>query len=141
MSIYYYKFFKYGFGWGGPCFPRDTRAFVRNAEQNEINAYLVKAASNGNKEHLNFQINQFINTHDKDDPVIFDGTGHQLASDTVFEGVTYKKGTTIIEESQQLEFAVQLAKLGYDILVIDSPQTIKQVQEVYGDIFSYEEVF
>ena len=56
----------------------------------------------------------------------------------VFEGITYKRGTTIIEESQQLLFAAQLAKFGYDVIIIDYEETILQVQEIYEDLFHYE---
>ena len=134
------KFFKYGFGWGGPCFPRDTRAFIRNAEQCGINAHLVKAAGVINKEHLEFQVEKFILEYDTDEPIIFDGRGQALTGAAVFEGVTYKKGTTIIEESQQLAFAAKLASLGYEIIIIDHLETINKVKEVHGDIFVYEEI-
>jgi len=135
-----HKFFRYGFGWGGPCFPRDTRAFMRNAEDQGVNAFLVKAADAMNQEHLSFQVEQFLLQHDKEDPIIFDASGECISDGIIFEGVAYKKGTTIIEESQQLAFAAAVAENGYDVTVIDLPETITQVKATYGNVFNYEEI-
>jgi len=40
--------------------------------------------------------------------------------------VTYKKDSIILEESQQLKFAIKLKELGYKIKVLDDRDEIKQ---------------
>ena len=55
-----------------------------------------------------------------------------------FKNVTYKAGSIIIEESQKLLLAAELAKSGYKITVVDSQKVIDQIIQLYGDLFSYE---
>jgi UDP-N-acetyl-D-mannosaminuronate dehydrogenase len=53
------------------------------------------------------------------------------------EGVTYKPESTMIEESQQLAFAVGLAKRGVNVTIIDKPEVIEQVKKLHGDLLNY----
>jgi UDPglucose 6-dehydrogenase len=97
------KYLKYGFGFGGPCFPRDNRALSKCAEEVGIDAVISKSTDIMNEKHLNYQIENFIlKNPNKEIPVEIDY-------------VTYKKESTLIEESQQLKFALRLKELGYKI--------------------------
>jgi len=116
------KFFSYGFGWGGPCFPRDTRAFVRLAKNNEMPYDMCEASNSINKKHLQNQIDNFIASGKK--------TYHT-------DSVTYKKGTVILEESQQLLFALELAKRGVEVTIEEHPDVVQVLKEKYGDLFIY----
>jgi len=116
------KFFKYGYGWGGPCFPRDTRAFIRLAENNDMPHDMCLASNAINEKHLDFQVKQFISSGEKE---------------FFTDSITYKKGTIILEESQQLKFAVRLAELGIKVTIKETPEVVKQLQELYGDLFIY----
>lgn len=118
------KYLQYGFGYGGPCFPRDTKAFVYYGNKIGLRPNIIESVMKANKNHVDFQVDQFIKNNDKTKPVIIDS-------------VTYKKGTIIIEESQQLLFAVKLAKNGYKVVINECPDIVKQVKELYGDLFSY----
>lgn len=120
------RYLGYGYGYGGPCFPRDNRALGIYADDIEMPSDISAATDSINEKHLAFQISDFISQHDPKDPV-------------EFNTVTYKPGTTIIEESQQLAFAVGIARAGYDVTIRENPDTIKQVRELYGDLFVYEE--
>jgi nucleotide sugar dehydrogenase len=119
------RYFKYGFGYGGPCFPRDTKALVHYAEKVGIDPLITKAVIQTNENHLKFQVSKFIDSHEKDKPVVIDS-------------VTYKPGTVIIEESQQLLFAARIAQAGYQVTIKEHPEVIRQVKRLYGDIFNYE---
>jgi UDPglucose 6-dehydrogenase len=116
------KFFRYGFGWGGPCFPRDTRAYMRLAKNNDMPFDMCEASTNINDKHLHFQIEQFLNSGQ---------------SEYFTDSVTYKKGTVILEESQQLRFAYALAKSGIKVTIQESDKVIKILKESYGDVFNY----
>ncbi len=120
------KYFKYGFGYGGPCFGRDTRAFINYANKLNVKPSMIIAAEEINKKHLEFQVNNFIKNNSKEEVVIFDS-------------ITYKPGVTIIEESQQLLYAAEIAKNGYKVLIKEHIDVIKQVQKIYGNLFLYEE--
>lgn len=117
------KFFKYGFGWGGPCFPRDTRALIRLAKDNSMPFDMCQASNEINRKHLNFQVEQFLKTG---------------VAEYKTDSVTYKKGTNILEESQQLEFAVKLAELGIKVTIKESESVILQLKKIYGSLFNYE---
>ena len=108
------KFFKYGFGWGGPCFPRDTRAFIRLAANNDLPHDMCTAANEINKKHLDFQVDEFLKTGKK-----------KYYTDSV----TYKRDTIIIEESQQLAFAKRLAAAGVEVTIKESPEVARVLQE------------
>jgi len=119
------KYLKYGFGYGGPCFPRDNRALAAFAQENLIQANISYATDVQNNVHLQYQIEQKL--QDTELPAVI-----------VVDGVAYKKGTDILEESQQLRYALSLARSGFSVTVRDILAVIEQVKELHGDTFSYE---
>jgi nucleotide sugar dehydrogenase len=114
------KFFKYGFGWGGPCFPRDTRAFIRLAKNFDMYYNMCEAAQSINKKHLEFQVKQYIESGRKD---------------YFTDYITYKQGTNILEESQQLEFAKKLANLGISVTIEEAEEVAEELKKIYGGLF------
>ena len=121
------KYIKYGYGYGGPCFPRDTRAFIYYAHRNGSEAAMVEAAEKINRSHLYFQLRQFFETHSDKNKMI------------EFDTVTYKPGVIIIEESQQLLYAAEIAKAGYSVVIKEHPDVISQIEKLYGSLFIYLE--
>jgi nucleotide sugar dehydrogenase len=109
----------YGFGFGGPCFPRDNRALGIYAKDKNCASDISDATDICNKKHLEFMINSFV------------------GDSIIIQGVTYKPNSMILEESQQLAYAVGLAKRGVKVTIIDTPFVIKQVEKIYGDLFIY----
>lgn len=108
------KYIGYGFGFGGPCFPRDNRALAIFANDKGINALISKASDQSNDIHLNYQIEQFVEQNpNKDIPVEFDY-------------ITYKKESVLLTESQQLKFALQLQNLGYEVIIKDTREEVTQ---------------
>tara|TARA_R110002124_G_scaffold125837_4_gene285123 strand:- start:2784 stop:3872 length:1089 start_codon:yes stop_codon:yes gene_type:complete len=116
------KFFRYGFGWGGPCFPRDTRAFIRLAKNNNMPSHMCEASNQINNLHLHHQVSFYIQSG---------------KTEYFTDSVTYKKGTVILEESQQLEYAVQLAKQGIQVTIQESEEVTQILKNTYGDLFNY----
>jgi UDPglucose 6-dehydrogenase len=113
------KYLKPGFGYGGPCFPRDNRALAKCAEEVGIKATISLATDEMNELHLKYQIENFIQLNpDKTRPVEIDY-------------VTYKKESDSLEESQQLKFAIELKKLGYSILIKDKRfSVLEQIKNI-----------
>ena len=66
------KYFKYGFGYGGVCFPRDSRAFIKYSNDLGIKSSMVIAAEEVNKNHLQFQLDEFFKNNSKNKMVVFD---------------------------------------------------------------------
>src|SRR5262249_23772787 len=93
------KFLRYGFGYGGPCFPRDNRALSHYAGQQGVPLPLSKATDQANQQHLEFQVARYLSEHGPENAIHF-------------TSVSYKAGTMILEESQQLALALRLAGAG-----------------------------
>ena len=119
------KYFSYGYSYGGPCFPNDTKAFIKHAEDNGIEPYPVKSIEAYNDYHLDFQVKQFIENNPN-------------LKDLKFGPVSYKQGVNSIENSQQLRFAVKLANHDYNVTIVDTDNVIQQVYTIYGGLFNYE---
>jgi UDPglucose 6-dehydrogenase len=118
-------YFKYGFGYGGPCFPRDNKAFIQFAEKSNCDMLISKATDKANQLHTNFLFEQY-KTKYKNEPQI------------IFDSVTYKKGTDILEESQQLKLAVLLANAGHKVVIKESASVIKMLIDSYANLFTYQ---
>lgn len=117
------KYLKHGFGYGGPCFPRDNRAFGLYCEENGVYPHISYATDQSNKSHLLFQVKSFINA----------STTNKIQIDSI----TYKPESTIIEESQYLKYALELADKGVDITIKERKPVIQELQKLYGNKFKY----
>lgn len=120
------KYLGYGFGFGGPCFPRDNRALGVFAQKNGYELLISKATDDVNQHHLEFQFQQYLKQYAADEVIVFDG-------------VTYKKGSVMLDESQQLALALKLAKSGRKVLLRDQKAVLDEVHKLHGAIFEYEE--
>lgn len=118
------KYLQYGYGFGGPCFPRDNRALNLFAQQSGYQMLIGEATDNINKQHLDFQFNELLKENN---------------SEYVFDEVTYKPGTVILEESQKLALAVKLAQAGKNVVVIEKPVVIEELKNRFGNLFTYRE--
>lgn len=117
------KCLKAGFGFGGPCFPRDNRALEHYANLVGINPLIPIATDESNKFHTEFQFQSMNNLSDK----------------IVLENVGYKDNcpVPIIEESQKLIIANKLVKAGRKVILVDSDIILNEVKKIHGDKFTY----
>ena len=66
------KYLNYGFGFGGPCFPRDNRAFSSYAESVGVEFNIGRTTDNFNEHHAEFLKNYYIKKNpDKSVPFLF----------------------------------------------------------------------
>ncbi|HLH00319.1 MAG TPA: nucleotide sugar dehydrogenase [Bryobacteraceae bacterium] len=100
------KYLKGAAGYGGPCFPRDNTAFARFAEQQAVDATLAKATDQVNRR----QVMRLLEHISAETPA-----GESIG----LLGLSYKPDTEVIEESQGLMLASQLADGGYRVVVYD----------------------
>jgi len=119
------KYLRYGFGFGGPCFPRDNRALNHFARSRQFDLLLSQATDAVNNQHLHFQFEHWMHNHAPEDMIEFDS-------------VAFKKGSVSIEESQQLALAIMLAKAGRRVKVRDRPEVIETLKLRFGDLFLYQ---
>jgi nucleotide sugar dehydrogenase len=120
------KYIKYGYGYGGPCFPRDNRALSIYSGDLGLKALISVASDESNIDHLKNQVDFFIENNSKDTVIEFDY-------------VSYKPESTMLVESQQLKYAVSLAENGYKVVINERESVIKELQITYGDLLIYKE--
>lgn len=116
------KYLKYGYGFGGPCFPRDNQALTVFASESGQPLHLSKATIQVNESHLEYQFNNLM----------------QESKDIyVFDSVTYKEGTDILEESQQLKLAVKLVEAGKKVQLRNSWHIRQELESRFPDYFEF----
>tara|TARA_R100000455_G_C6251922_1_gene108466 strand:- start:571 stop:1113 length:543 start_codon:yes stop_codon:yes gene_type:complete len=113
------KYLKFGFGFGGPCFPRDNRAFASYANQVGVEFNIGRTIDDFNNEHSKFLFSYFTKKNEHNLPF-------------VFPSVAYKKGTDIIEESQQYRLCLDLLDAGHKVHVLDD-----SLKDICDDRISY----
>jgi nucleotide sugar dehydrogenase len=118
------KYMRYGFGFGGPCLPRDNRSFAAYAKKLGLDFNLGATTDDFNNEHADFLKNYFIKKNDSHLPFCF-------------HYISYKDGTDILTESQQYRLCLDLLDEGYKVYVNDNQAIIDQVRDYleskYGD--------
>lgn len=118
------KYLNYGYGFGGPCLPRDNRAFAAYARKQGLNYNLGETTDNFNRQHATFILEQVIKSNTKGLPFYFDY-------------ISYKKGTDMLVESQQYKLCLDLLDAGYVVYIDDIESIINQVEtdltNKYGD--------
>ena len=100
------KYLNFGFGFGGPCFPRDNRAFAAHAQSVGVQHNIGFTTDAFNEEHAKFMKEFFIRKNKNNLPY-------------AFKYLTYKPGIDILTESQQYRLCLDLLDEGYKIYCMD----------------------
>ena len=124
------KYLNFGFGFGGPCLPRDNRAFASYAKKLGLDYNLGDTTDNFNNEHATFIKDYFVYRNPQNLPFYFDY-------------VSYKKGTDILTESQQYRLCVDLLDDGYTVYINDNDAIMYMISsdlsEEYPDTVKFGE--
>ena len=94
----------FGFGYGGPCLPRDNRSLVKFAKKVGYNYELGNIVDQFNDQHVNFLYELY--TKDNKQLLPF-----------YFSYVSYKHGTDLDEPAQQYDLAEMFCKNKYKVYV------------------------
>jgi nucleotide sugar dehydrogenase len=105
-----------GYGYGGPCYPRDNRAFAHYTQTLGIDYPLGKVVDKFNQEHADFLFNYFVKDNVENLPYYF-------------EYLSYKPGVNIFEESQQLQVCRRLLDAGHTVYVEPSVYLLSKIRE------------
>ena len=100
------KYLKFGYGYGGPCLPRDNRSFAAYAKKLGLEYNLGSTTDDFNNEHARFLVEYFVKKNESNLPFCF-------------HYVSYKEGTDILEESQQYRLCLDLLDQGYKVYVVE----------------------
>ena len=114
-----------GYGFGGPCFPRDNRALGTYAKMVGVDALICDATDAYNTLHADIMAKSLLDQ----------GLDEYKISD-----VAYKPNcpVDIIEESQPLEIAKRLVRAGKKVTISDRAAIVHLVRRTYGRLFDYE---
>jgi UDPglucose 6-dehydrogenase len=119
------RYLRGALGFGGPCFPRDNRAFAYFARELGQVAPLAEATDAYNQMVLGRVAQKVL------DEVAAGSTVAVL-------GMAYKPETNVVEQSQGLLLARHLAMAGLRTIVYDSVARLTTQQEL-GDLVTYAE--
>lgn len=114
------KYMKYGFGYGGPCLPRDNRAFAACAKKVGLDFPLGTIVDQFNRDHTQFLVDYFISVNPSQLPYYM-------------RAISYKPDTDIYEESQQLALAESLLGRGYTVVVEPCAKMPADIQQTLKD--------
>jgi len=121
------KFLHPGPGYGGSCFPKDTLALLRIAQEHGVNARSVEAAVEINSAQKARMVKK-----------IRDALGGNEAGKTIAAlGLAFKPETDDLRESPPLSILPPLAEKGAKIRAHD-PQAMAEAKKMYPD-FTYLE--
>lgn len=98
------KYMSYGYGYGGPCLPRDNLAYAHYARKIGLDFPLGNIVDAFNQQHTDFLVDDVIKANVDCLPFYM-------------PGITYKPGTDIMEESQQFQMCERLLEKGYSVYV------------------------
>lgn len=115
------KFLNAGIGYGGSCFPKDTKALEYIARQNGYELKTVKAAIDVNKEQKTLLYKKASNRL-----ITFNGLKVAVL------GLTFKPGTDDLREAPSLENVPLLLEQGADIYAYD-PVGAENFAKVYPE--------
>jgi len=120
------KYLRPGLGFGGPCFPRDTRALVALADQFGLSSEISHSVEVINNRQPSAVAKRIISIY----PEI-----NQVG----IYGLAYKAGSSLIEESQAVMLAAELLNCGlkvsaYDPLIEFSSEIILKELEYLSNL-------
>ncbi|MBN8536948.1 MAG: UDP-glucose/GDP-mannose dehydrogenase family protein [Deltaproteobacteria bacterium] len=97
-----FNFLYSGVGYGGSCFPKDVKALIKTAQDNDLNLEVIEAAESANKKQKKYFVNK-IKTYFKDDLA-----GKRIA----VWGLAFKPNTDDMREAPSIDIINQLSNLG-----------------------------
>ena len=110
-------------GYGGPCFPRDNIALAKSIRDAGAHADLPEATDRVNRRQVGRVVDRVL--------AFLPPGGHVGVL-----GLSYKPDTRVVEESQGLEIARELAARGVAVTVHD-PKALDAARVVLGEAVSY----
>ena len=123
------KFLHPGPGFGGSCFPKDTRALIHSAETEGVELKVVKAAADANEVQIDVIIKKLEQL-----------TGNSLNDERVAVlGLAFKANTDDIRESRAVVMVDYLLSREADVAVYD-PAAMSNMKQLYPDLDFAESV-
>jgi UDPglucose 6-dehydrogenase len=113
------QFLSPGPGWGGSCFPKDSRALVKIAEEHGYNFTMMRGVIDVNDEQLERMVAKIARAVGRSDR---DLAGVRVGA----LGLTFKAGTDDLRESPALAIIGELRSAGAHVVAFD-PTTVGEL--------------
>ena len=115
----------FGFGYGGPCLPRDNRSLVKFAEKIGYNYELGNLVDQFNDKHVDFLYDYYCTDNKNNLPYFF-------------SYISYKAGTDLDEPAQQYDLAEMFLKNNIQVYVAPSKflndKVYNRLKTLYPDL-------
>jgi UDPglucose 6-dehydrogenase len=118
------KYLRGALGYGGPCFPRDNQALARFLEEMGVCGDLPRTVDRQNRSHPGRVV------------TLLQRLVPRKAARVAVLGLAYKPDTNVVEESQGLAIAKELAEKGYEVVVFD-PAAMEGARKLLGESVIY----
>jgi UDPglucose 6-dehydrogenase len=120
------KFIYPGVGYGGSCFPKDVKALINTAKENNYNMRILNAVEEVNELQKEVLFNK-VRTH----------FNNNLRGKTfALWGLSFKPKTDDMREAPSLVIIEKLLKAGASVVAYD-PVAQHEAQKILGDTISY----
>lgn len=119
------KFLRAGVGFGGACFPKDTRAIVNTAAENDYDFQIVDATVKVNEQQKRTLVNKLRN-------ILPNLEGKKVS----VLGLSFKPNTDDMRRAPSRIVVKQLLDLGAEVRAYD-PIAMERAKDVFGDDISY----
>ncbi len=123
------RFLRAGPGYGGSCFPKDTKAIISTANKFKINLSVIKSVIKSNEYRSNFLLNK-----------VYKIMNNKIKNKKItFLGVTFKANTDDMRDSSSLKMIPALSKKGAKINYFD-PTGLKQELSQIKNVFYIDNI-
>ena len=120
------KFLYPGCGYGGSCFPKDVKALIKTAQQNNYTMKVLEAVEEVNERQKNVLFEKFVNRF----------KGEVEGKRVALWGLAFKPGTDDMREAPALVLIENLLRVGYRVKVYD-PVAMEEAKRRIGDRIEY----
>ena len=115
-----------GLGYGGSCFPKDVKALLKTAKDNNCDYQLLQAADDVNKKQRQVFINKILNKY-----------GNDLSEKTfAIWGLAFKPKTNDMREAPAITIINALLERGAKVQAYD-PKAMDSAKEIFNNKITY----
>jgi UDPglucose 6-dehydrogenase len=125
-----YDFLFPGVGYGGSCFPKDVKALVKTAEENNFDFILLKAVEEANERQKLVLTDKILTRLGSNEPEPL------LGKTIAVWGLSFKPRTDDMREAPSVVIINRLLEAGASVRAHD-PEALKEAKSIFGDRISY----